>query len=114
MPMPDALQPFYGPDGLDAVDLVRQGLGEPVPFRGLVNEADAEAMQGYIVGAAVELRWPTASATLKEGDTVAEVQLDPATGEILATLRTYRVARDGRRIIDGLESMTYLTETSNA
>lgn len=113
MPTDMDLQPFYGPDSPFAVDLVRQGAGDTVPFRGIVSEADQEAMQGYIVGTAVELRWPTAAATLKEGDTVAEVQRDPVTDEILATLRTFRVARDGRRVLDGLESLTYLTDTAN-
>jgi hypothetical protein len=108
--IPADLLPFYGLDCPFAVDLVRQGGLEPVPFRGIVSEADAEAMQGYIVGAAVEIRWPTAAATLKEGDQVDQVRRDAATGAILETLRTFRVARDGRRVLDGLESLTYLTE----
>lgn len=108
--MDPELEPFYGADSPFASDLVRQAPGEPVAFRGVLSQADEEALQGLIVGTTTELRWPTADATLKEGQILAEVQRDPATGEIVATLRTFRVIRDGRRVIDGRESVTYLTE----
>lgn len=108
------LEPFYGPLSPFAVDLVRQGAGEPAPFRGVLSEADQEAFQGYIAATVAELRWPTGTATLSEGDSVAQVSLDPATGEILATVRTFRVTREGRRVIDGLESLALLTEQTEA
>lgn len=96
------LEPFYGAESPFAVDLVRQGDGEP--FRGVLSEADQEGYQGFIVGTVVEIRWPTGTATLREGDSVTE--LDAAA----AIVRTFRVAREGRRVIDGRESLAYLTE----
>ena len=107
--MHESLIPFYGSDSpFNPVDLVRQvggqGGGDPVPFRGIVNERDEEGMQGNVIGAAFELLWPSESVTLTEGDHVAIVD---AAG---AVLRRFRVARDGRRFNDGRESTTYLSE----
>jgi hypothetical protein len=106
------LEPFYGPDSPFAVDLVRQAPGAPVEFRGIVSEADQEAYDGLIVGTVVEVRWPT-GMTLTEGDTVAEVEKDAA-GAIVRTVRTFRVTRSGRRVIDGFESLAYMTEQPEA
>jgi len=105
VPIDADLLPFYGPDSPFAVDLVRLAEADSTPFRGVLNEVDEEAMQGFIVGAASELRWPTSAVRLREGDTVDQVDAEGA------TVRSFRVARDGRRVLDGRESMTYLTES---
>jgi hypothetical protein len=91
------LEAIYADDAI-ACDLRRNE--DAGTFRGIVSEADQEALQGYVVGAATELRWITAAVTLQEGDTVTD------------GVRTWRVARDGRRVLDGKESLTYLTETT--
>lgn len=70
----------------------------PVPFNGILSEADEEMLQGYVTGAVREIRWPTAAATLFEGQLVT------------AGAATWRVLRDGRKVNDGAESQTYLVE----
>ena len=70
----------------------------PVPFTGILSEVDEEMLQGYVVGTVREIRWPTAAATLLEGQLIT------------AGAATWRVLRDGRKVNDGAESLTYLVE----
>jgi hypothetical protein len=69
-----------------------------VPFVGNLSEVDLEALQGNVVGTVRSIRWPTAAATLREGDLVTEGS------------NTWKVLRDGRKVNDGAESFTYLVE----
>lgn len=71
----------------------------PVAFDAILSEADEEMLQGYVVGTVREIRWPTAAATLLEGQMI---NTGPTT--------TWRVLRDGRKVNDGAESITYLVE----
>lgn len=70
----------------------------PVAFVGILSEADEEMLQGYVVGTVREIRWPTAAATLLEGQLIT------------AGAATWRVLRDGRKVNDGAESITHLVE----
>lgn len=75
-----------------------------VSFAAIVSEVDEEALQGYVVGSVRELRWPTAAATLPEGQLISAAA-GPWAG-------TWRVLRDGRKVVDGAESVTYITTTT--
>ncbi|MBE2261574.1 MAG: hypothetical protein IAE92_02460 [Burkholderiaceae bacterium] len=88
-------------DFATALHMVRGGAA-PVAFAGILSAVDEEGAQGYFVGQVAELRYPANAVTLLEGDTVSGV--DPATG--VAT--TWRVLREGRRVLDGLECFTFL------
>lgn len=66
-------------------------------FAAIMAQADEEALQGFMVGTVRELRYATAAATLEEGDLISD------------GTTTWRVLRAGRLVLDGAESVCYLT-----
>lgn len=73
--------------------------GAPVlpGFAAILGELDDEALAGNMVGAVREVRYPTASAVLAEGELIGD------------GTTTWRVLRAGRLVLDGSESVAYLT-----
>lgn len=85
--------------------------GSPVlpSFTAILSQVDEEGMQGYAVGTARELRFPSAAATLqKDAQITTQANADAGTpGPVL----TWRVLRESHLVNDGAESVAYLTAT---
>lgn len=84
-----------------ATDFQVQGQAAP-PFPAILGEADQEALQGYAVGTVHMLHYATAAATLSEGDHITSTH--PQHGP-----RVWRILRAPRLVLDGAESVAYLT-----
>lgn len=94
----DLARVFYSTsDFATALQKVVAGVPVLPGFAGILAEVDEEALAGNIVGPVRELRYPTASVTLTEGDHVTD------------GTTTWRVLRAGRVVLDGAESVCYLT-----
>jgi hypothetical protein len=81
------------------VTRVRSGVPDLV-FAGILGMADAEALQGYVVATQRTLRYPTASADVREGDTLI-TNVDG---------KQFRVLRHPELVADGNESMARLSQ----
>jgi hypothetical protein len=87
---------FDTDDFATALQKVVDGLPVLPGFAGIMAEADEEALQGFVVGTVRQLHYPTAAATLEEGDLLTD------------GTTTWRVLRPGRVLLDGAESGCYL------
>lgn len=76
------------------------GSSPAVTFQAIVGEVDEDALDGYVSGTERQIRWPTPWATLTKGQTLT-VASGPYTG-------TWRVLRDGVKVNDGRESVSYI------
>lgn len=83
-------------DFATALQKVVGGVPQLPGFAAIMAEVDEEALQGFVVGAVRELRYPTAAATLEEGDLLTD------------GTHTWRVLRAGRVVLDGSESGCYI------
>lgn len=78
---------------------IRQRVGTPdLPFKAILGVVDQEALQGYAITAEHYLTYPTAAATLLEGDHIG----------IGSTL--YKVRREPTRVEDGNVSHALLSK----
>lgn len=94
----DLADVFFSTDDF-ATALHKVVSGAPVlpGFAGILAEVDEEALAGNMVGTVREVRYPTAAVTLEEGDLISD------------GTTTWRVLRAGRMVLDGAESVAYLT-----
>ena len=86
---------FYSTDEF-AREFTLVGSSPVQTFPAILSEVDQEVLQDYAVATVREIQYPTAAATLREGNRVS------------SGTSTWRVLRDGRRLGDGAESQTYL------
>lgn len=94
----DLASVFYSTDDFaTALNKVEAGALVLPGFAGILAEVDEEGLQGFVVGTVRELRYPTAAATLTEGEQITD------------GTTTWRVLRAGRVVLDGTESVCYLT-----
>ncbi len=94
---------FYGPEFARDFTLARTA----AVFRGIFGVADQAALDGYAITAEFELRYPSASASLVDGDTLID-----SGGDVVAAGTTWRVRGEPMRVNDGMESTVLLSRVT--
>jgi hypothetical protein len=108
----DDLADFY--DEADfALACTRQRPGvDDAQFSGILAVIDADQFDGHAVLGQHRLQYPTAAADLATGD-VLRTQRQDSAGELLPE-EGWRVLRSPERVVDGRESVVYLTADPEA
>ena len=90
-----------------AVSCVRERVGQPqAVFSAIVSTTDEVQFEGEMQAPSHQLMYPTADADVRRGDTLTTTATD-AQGLPQAP-QQWRVTRDPKRTLDGLQSVAYL------
>lgn len=82
--------------------------GPTVQFRGILSTVDEDRYGGQVMAGVTVLHYPTAAASLRAGDMVT-TQVATVPPAVPAAPVTWTVHRSPERLVDGAESMCYLT-----
>jgi len=92
----DDLSTVFYSTGEFAQEFTLVGSAPVQAFPAILSEVDQELLQDYAVATVREIQFPTAAVTLRTDDLVND------------GTSNWRVLRDGRRVVDGAESQTYI------
>lgn len=84
--------------------------GPSVQFKGVLSTVDDDRFGGQVMAGVNVLHYATAAATVRQGDTIVTQKLVPPNATPPAPV-TWRVHRSPERVVDGAESVCYLSPT---
>lgn len=107
----DELDVFYGDDFTVACTRSRPGDSD-VQFRGILSTVDEALFERQVTAGEHQLQFPTSAVELRPKDVVRTVRTTEA-GTVLPA-QVWRVLRSPERVVDGAESIVYLTPAPEA